>query len=667
MLHMVKEQFTEQLEAYNRWKTDISKQIEAYRNWLEEHDMSSPEDDLRLFETIEALKTDHVTIAVAAEFSRGKTELINAIFFADYQRRLLPSSAGRTTMCPTELFYDDKADAPYIRMLPIETRLEDMSIAEYKQHPDYWTTIELDMSSTDALVESFQEIVRTKDVATEKAIKLGLYSEDQHKHKDAPPAHVEIPMWRHVLISFPHPMLKQGLVILDTPGLNALGSEPELTMDMLPSAQAVIFILSADTGATKSDMEIWQQHAKIYRENQQTGVITVLNKIDTLWDELQDDSKVAANIDEQCRDTAEMLEVDRKDVYPVSAQKGLLAKIKKDVDLLERSGLLALEATLSEDILPAKQEIVRDNIVSKIGSMVKTTKNILGERYKGNKEQLAELREMSGKNADVLMNSMKKLRAEQAVYQKDVENFQTSRQVLKRQLIALSESLSLETMDNLIGKTREVMIDSWTTHGLKRGMKTFFDGSQETMVQVNWQVDKANKIVESIYERFREEHGFTNVKPELFTTTKYSRELNQLYERAEQFRNSPVTTMTEQSFVVKKFFVNMVSHARNIFFRANEDAERWAKSAMSPLGRQIKERKQQLEKRLNTMQKVKASREQLGENIQLLEKECAELEQQLRTINSILDGVNAPLPLNTESGQPAVQAVGGEGSQRATA
>jgi signal recognition particle receptor subunit beta len=667
MLDMVKEQFTEQLEAYNRWKTDISRQIEAYRNWLEEHDMSSPEDDLRLFETIEALKTDHVTIAVAAEFSRGKTELINAIFFADYQRRLLPSSAGRTTMCPTELFYDEKADAPYIRMLPIETRLEDMSIAEYKQHPDYWTTIELDMSSTDALVESFQEIVRTKDVAVEKAIKLGLYSEEQHKHKEAPPTNVEIPMWRHVLISFPHPMLKQGLVILDTPGLNALGSEPELTMDMLPSAQAVIFVLSADTGATKSDMEIWQQHAKIYRENQQTGVLIVLNKIDTLWDELQDDVKVAANIDEQCRDTAEMLEVDRKDVYPVSAQKGLLAKIKKDVALLERSGLMTLEATLSEDILPAKQEIVRDNIVSKIGSMVKTTKNILGERYKGNKEQLSDLREMSGKNADVLMNSMKKLRAEQAVYQKDVENFQTSRQVLKRQLIALSESLSLENMDSLIGKTRESMIDSWTTHGMKGGMKTFFDGAQETMVQVNWQVDKANKIVESIYERFREEHGFTNVKPELFTTTKYSRELNQLYERADQFRNSPVTTMTEQSFVVKKFFVNMVSHARNIFFRANEDAERWAKSAMSPLGRQIKERKQQLEKRLSTMQQVKASREQLGENIQRLEKECAELEQQLRTINSILTGVNAPLPGKTEAGQAAEQPASEQDSKRATA
>ena len=71
---------------------------------------------------------------------------------------------------------------------------------------------------------------------------------------------IEIPKWRHALISFPHHLLKQGLTILDTPGLNALGTEPELTLNMLPSAQAVLFVLGADTGVTRSDMEIWQHH-----------------------------------------------------------------------------------------------------------------------------------------------------------------------------------------------------------------------------------------------------------------------------------------------------------------------------------------------------------------------------------------------------------------------
>lgn len=663
---MVNEQFSEQLQAYNRWKEEITHQIEAYRNWIASHGMSNPEADLRMFETIEALKTDHITIAVAAEFSRGKTELINAIFFADYERRLLPSSAGRTTMCPTELFYDFAEDKPYIRMLPIETRLEETSIAEYKQNRDYWTCMELDVGSPDSLVETFQEIVRTKSVSIKKATELGLYSEEQHKHLDVVPQSVDIPMWRHVLISFPHPLLKQGLVVLDTPGLNALGSEPELTMDMLPKAQAVIFILCADTGATKSDMEIWQQHAKIYRDNQQTGVIVVLNKIDTLWDELQDEKQVQSNIEAQCRETANTLGINSSDVYPVSAQKGLLAKIKNDEALLQKSGLLKIEATLSDDILPAKQQIVRENIVSNIGGMVESTQNLLKERFDNTNAQLEELRSLSGKSADRLVATMKQLRAEQAVYQKDVENFQTSRHVLKRQLIALSEALALSVLDHLIGKTRSAMVGSWTTAGMKNGMKTFFDGAKETMVQVNWQVEKANKIVESIYERFREEHGFKDIKPTLYTTNKFKRELNLLYQRAEQFRNSPVTTMTEQSFVVKKFFVNMVSHARNVFFKANEETEKWAKYAMTPLGMRIKERKHQLEKRIHTLQAVKASREKLDDSAQKLEKECIDLSKQLETIKGILMAIKAPAEKPVVVGEAVPRTVPDEDSRVAT-
>jgi hypothetical protein len=43
------------------------------------------------------------------------------------------------------------------------------------------------------------------------------------------------------------------LAIIDTPGLNALGSEPELTLSLLPDAQALVFVLSADSGVTASD------------------------------------------------------------------------------------------------------------------------------------------------------------------------------------------------------------------------------------------------------------------------------------------------------------------------------------------------------------------------------------------------------------------------------
>ena len=71
---------------------------------------------------------------------------------------------------------------------------------------------------------------------------------------------VEISLWRHAIINFPHPLLKQGLVILDTPGLNAIGTEPELTLNLIPNAHAVLFILAAETGVTKSDIDVWRTH-----------------------------------------------------------------------------------------------------------------------------------------------------------------------------------------------------------------------------------------------------------------------------------------------------------------------------------------------------------------------------------------------------------------------
>ena len=79
-------------------------------------------------------------------------------------------------------------------------------------------------------------------------------------HVPKEPNTVLVPAWRHALISLRDPLLEQGLRILDTPGLNSLGSEPELTFPCCRRPIAVIFLLSADTGVTASDRAIWNEH-----------------------------------------------------------------------------------------------------------------------------------------------------------------------------------------------------------------------------------------------------------------------------------------------------------------------------------------------------------------------------------------------------------------------
>ena len=129
---MASENLVAQFEVYSAWRSSLVNGIGEYRKWLNEQELNDAQTDLRLQRLLDRLRDDKLNVAFVAEFSRGKSELINAIFFADYGQRILPSSAGRTTMCPTELQYDEASDA-CIRLLPIETRATDTTTTEYKR------------------------------------------------------------------------------------------------------------------------------------------------------------------------------------------------------------------------------------------------------------------------------------------------------------------------------------------------------------------------------------------------------------------------------------------------------------------------------------------------------------------------------------------------------
>ncbi len=112
---------------------------------------------------------------------------------------------------------------------------------------------------------------------------------------------------------------------------------------MLPNAQAIIFMLSADAGITASDMEIWQQHIRHLAEDSQTSLFAVLNKIDVLWDDLAGEAFVQNAIQRIQRTTAKQLGIKPEDVLPLSAKQALLAKVRKDPELLIRSQMSNLE------------------------------------------------------------------------------------------------------------------------------------------------------------------------------------------------------------------------------------------------------------------------------------------------------------------------------------
>ena len=638
---------TQQFDQYSAWRENLTVQINRYRDWLKHEEISDWQIDLRLQHLMDRLAEDKLNVAFVAEFSRGKSELINAIFFAEYKKRLLPSTAGRTTMCPTELLYDANLP-PSIQLLPIATRAGNVTTTEYKRYPDEWTTIPLDIDSADAMLETLQRVSETQQVSKEDAEKYGLYrAQDADSLLTvAADGTVEIPLWRHAIINFPHPLLQKGLVILDTPGLNAIGTEPELTLNLLPNAHAIIFILAADTGVTKSDIEIWRNHIAAIQGGHR-GHLVVLNKIDGLWDELKSQTAIDAELQNQVASCANLLGLETSQIYPVSAQKGLLAKINDDSTLLARSRLLELEYALSEQLIPSKQDIVRDNTASEMDDLIINTHDLLDARLKNVNEQLEELTGLRGKNEEVVQHMMSKIEEEKAQFEKGLQQFHALRSVFSQHSNELFSYLGMERIKNEVRNTRIAMETSHFSAGLRAAMGAFFAKVNQNIIQSALTIDEIKAMMAAMYKKFSAEHGLAEVSPPSYSTFKYKKEMERLEVSYNKHFNTLFNMLTnEQYTLTAKFFETLASRVINIYEVANREADNWLKAIMSPMETQVREHQMQLRRRLESIKRIHKATDTLEDRIAELQEMQGNIDEQLRELKRINYDVEMALASN---------------------
>ena len=631
-------------EAYSDWRRRLSAGISGLHEWLSQQELADAQADLKIQHLLERLHQDKLVIAFVAEFSRGKSELINAIFFADFGQRLLPSSAGRTTMCPTELLYDPTRP-PSIRLLPIETRAKDGSVAEFKNYADEWVTLALDLSSADKMSQVLSQVSQTKHVPVALARKYGLHDDGGDvlaPLSAADQGAVDIPCWRHAVINFPHPLLQQGLVILDTPGLNAIGTEPELTLNLLPNAHAILFILAADAGVTRTDIDVWQNHLVGVDPTTKAGRLVVLNKIDGLWDELKSADEIEGEIARQVKSSAQTLAIPPAQVFAVSAQKALLAKVNGDDALLAKSRLPQLEQALSEELIPAKRDIVGTATRAEIRTLAATVRSILDARGAGIQEQLAELRGLRGKNQDVVEHMMERIKQEKDLFERGMQRYTALRTVFTQQTNALYESIGLETLRDAAGETRKRIEDSPFTKGVRTAMSDFFAAIRGNIEQSAQKTLEIHDMMEAMYTRFAKEHGLEPFTPPEFSMLKYQKEIDRL-ERAYNVHFNTLWNMVSKAkfTLMKRFFETIAIRVKHVYDIANRDLESWLKAVMAPLETQVREHHIQLRRRLESVKRIHRASDELEERIVELEHAEAGLRAQSNALNREIVAIDA--------------------------
>ncbi len=624
--------FAGRFDDFSHWRAALGERLDELSACLVDIGLDDRPAGALLAALRERVDGDKLIVAFVAEFSRGKSELINAIFFADAGTRVLPATPGRTTMCPVELAWD-ASEPEGLSLLPIATRLDDVSLAQWRQRRDGWTHLPFDKSQPEALSVALRQVMSTRRVTIDEAQALGLWhaSNPDNSPLADEAGRVEVPVWRHALINHPHPLLRQGLVVLDTPGLNALGAEPELTLGLLPSAHATVFIVGADTGVTQSDLAIWRDHLGA----RQGLAFVVLNKIDALRDPLATPAQVDAQIEAQRRSTAHILGVPPERVFALSARQALVARIDGDAKGLAQSRLIEFEAALSVSLLPQRRQLLGRLTEDAAGQIQKRAARHIGEALRQQAEQLLELRGLRGQSSGRLNLLVQRVSGEAMEFEQCHTRLTALRAVHARQGDQARSELAYDDLELEIDRMLAEIRSSLLKLGARKAFAALCERLRERLLRVQVQLHDTQDMLGGTFGVLNAEYGFGLALKTGPNMTRFVEEISLIERLYSQYLGlGDVLRLARPRFTaqLRRMLVERIS----VVWDGSRNAiEGWNREVTSHIDTQLIERRRGFQKRAESLTRIRGAADQLESRIGEIEQQDRQLRQQLEQLGAI--------------------------------
>lgn len=267
-------------------------------------------DRQKLEELHDRLAEERFHLAVLGQFKRGKSTLLNALL----GEALLPTSVVPLTAIPTFLF-------------PGST-LQARIVYSDEQAPETFTA---------------QQPVQLTEVLARFVTEAG------NPHNQRNVAYVEV--------FHPAPLLRQGVVLIDTPGVGStFRHNTEATLNFLPQCDAALFLVSADPPLTEVEVEFLKEvRAKVAR------LFFILNKVDYL--DAAEQQAALSFLKTVLREQVGL--DDPEPIFSISARQGLEARQTGNLQLWEHSGLVELEDHLLHFLVSDKTTVLQTALAGK--------------------------------------------------------------------------------------------------------------------------------------------------------------------------------------------------------------------------------------------------------------------------------------------------------------
>lgn len=356
------------------------------------------------------LKNDVFRVVVVGTFKNGKSTFINAIIGKD----VLPSRVVPATAVISEVKYgiDNKAILHFINPMPSEDQIHSSIPNEIKRHIQKYGK-----SNIPPVEIPFNKI--------NEYVTIPIGDNPQDLILGSPYDKVEL-FW-------PLEILKNGVELIDSPGLNDAPVRTKVTMDYLGKADAVLVVLSATKLTSQDEIEALKE-GELSKFKESTFFI--VNRFDDVPDDQRDQVVKYAKL------RLSGLKSEARPIYFVSALQALQARESKGNDLFRKSGFAELENALSDFL-------VKDRGRIKLAHPLSSLKNIVNVEAR---ESLKNKYDMLGTNLQQLERRYNQVKPKLAEQQKRKTQLSARLNQELRSSERLMRAATREMCDNLLDK-----------------------------------------------------------------------------------------------------------------------------------------------------------------------------------------------------------------------
>lgn len=285
------------------------------------HDLSMTSASDNLEKLSQKVNNDTFKIQVVGTFKNGKSTFINSLL----GEAVLPAYALPCTAVINEVKYGEKKEAILHFRSPLPEKLpasiSPKALAHMQQH---------NMVNIPPLHVDYSEL--------EDYVVIPMGEDPKEMLLESPYEKVEL-FW-------PLDMLKEGVEIIDSPGLEEDETRTRVTMNYLTKADAILFVLTADKLCSRAEMIFIENNLQ---DSGFTDPFFIVNRFDLIPEEQKEGVMNFAKM--------KLTEFSSNEIFFVSAQQALDAEISKNSSLYEKSRMGALTQRLSEFLTKDKGKI----------------------------------------------------------------------------------------------------------------------------------------------------------------------------------------------------------------------------------------------------------------------------------------------------------------------